>query len=107
MRVNEQEKFLDREKQREQLQAVLSQSGLQKPGFVALEFYGIGGLGKSRVLDEAKRECRELGLPFVVIDFLADRFGPGPPWDQWRGTESKKQSSSSDNVRIVSRSPRG
>ena len=29
-----------------------------------------------------------------LIDFLADRFGPEPPWDQWRRTGSKKQSSS-------------
>ena len=29
-----------------------------------------------------------------LIDFLAARFGPEPPWDQWRRTGSKKQSSS-------------
>jgi DNA-binding transcriptional LysR family regulator len=27
-----------------------------------------------------------------LIDFLADRFGPEPPWDQWRRTESTRRS---------------
>ena len=27
-----------------------------------------------------------------LIDFFADRFGPEPPWDQWRRTESTKKS---------------
>lgn len=62
-------KLIDRNKQREKINSILSESK-EKGSFVSLEFYGIGGLGKSRILEIAKEECRKRNLPFATIDFL-------------------------------------
>jgi CHAT domain-containing protein len=62
--------LINRNEQREKIESLLTQDGKGIP-FAALEFFGIGGLGKSRTLEIAKQECRDKSLPFVVIDFLA------------------------------------
>ena len=43
-------------------------------GYAWLEMSGLGGIGKSCILDEVKAQCRDYsdgkGLPFVNVDFL-------------------------------------
>jgi hypothetical protein len=62
--------YIDRQAQLEQIQIFLDQIQNEDFSFAALEFYGIGGLGKSCILEQAKQQCRSRGLPFVLIDFL-------------------------------------
>lgn len=61
--------LINRKEQREKIERLLAQDGKGIP-FAALEFFGIGGLGKSRTLEIAKQECRDKNLPFVIVDFL-------------------------------------
>jgi hypothetical protein len=61
--------LINRKEQREKIESLLAQDGKGIP-FAALEFFGIGGLGKSRTLEIAKQACRDKNLPFVVVDFL-------------------------------------
>lgn len=42
----------------------------QPERLLGLEMHGVGGIGKSRILDEVKKQCREKGLPFVGVDLL-------------------------------------
>ncbi len=67
--------MIDRKQQRQEIASLFDKLG-DDPKFRLLEFYGIGGLGKSRILNAAKQECRASGLPFVAIDFLS--FGNQP-----------------------------
>jgi hypothetical protein len=60
--------LINRKQQREKIANLLTQKE-DGPKFDVLEFFGIGGLGKSRILEAAKQECRERGLLFAVIDF--------------------------------------
>jgi hypothetical protein len=64
--------IIDRRKQREQLQQVLTHLRNRRNEdlrFDAFEYYGVEGIGKSRMLDEVKSVCRDEKLPFVVFDF--------------------------------------
>jgi hypothetical protein len=71
-------KLINRIKQREQLQELLDHkivggsqhSGNEIKPFIGIEYYGIGGIGKTRFLEEAKIQCRERKLPFAIIDFF-------------------------------------
>jgi hypothetical protein len=65
------EKLIGREKQGEEIAGTLHALVHQEVGFQGLEFYGLAGIGKSRILDEAKAQCREKSLAFAVIDFLS------------------------------------
>ena len=49
--------------------------------FTALEYYGVEGIGKTRMLEQAKKETLLQKLPLVVMDF---RLG-------WSGEESSSQ----------------
>ena len=60
--------LINRNEQREKIKSLLSKETEQT--HCVLEFFGIAGLGKSRVLEIAKEECRKKELPFGVIDFL-------------------------------------
>ncbi|MBM4431310.1 MAG: CHAT domain-containing protein, partial [Chloroflexi bacterium] len=51
--------FIDREQQRQQIRERLQKIGQGESRFAAMEFYGIAGLGKSRMLDEVKEQCRD------------------------------------------------
>ncbi len=75
--------FIDRKKQREQIAKILDQVEKRESRFAALEFYGIGGLGKSRILDEAKEHCRQLSLPFAVVDCLISDTANAQPLNIW------------------------
>lgn len=64
--------IINRKQQREQLKRVLAHTRDRKKEdlrFDALEYFGVEGIGKSRMLDEAKSVCRDEKLPFVVFDF--------------------------------------
>lgn len=68
------EKPIDREYQKKLTEEALSKieagrfvSGTSLP-FCALEFYGIEGIGKTRVLNVVKELCEARQLPFVVIE---------------------------------------
>jgi hypothetical protein len=64
--------IINRKQQREQLKQALTRARHRKKEdlrFDALEYYGVEGIGKSRMLDEAKSACRDEQLPFVVFDF--------------------------------------
>jgi hypothetical protein len=65
------EKLLDREKQRQEIAEALQSLQSTAPRFHGLEFYGLAGIGKSRILDVAKSQCRERALAFAVVDFLS------------------------------------
>lgn len=62
--------FLDREQQRKKIVNALDDLSKNGAPLKVLEFYGIGGLGKSRILDEAKSQCRERNLPFAGVDLM-------------------------------------
>ena len=67
--INTSKMMIDRNEQRAKIEELL----VVKKGesvFTALEFFGIGGLGKTRILEVAKEECRNKGLSFAVVDFL-------------------------------------
>lgn len=82
--------FKDREEQRKHIArlfvkveaALASTDGsASRPsdgGYVGLEIYGLGGIGKSRILDEVKLQCRERKLLFISVDFLAIELDGGP-----------------------------
>jgi hypothetical protein len=65
------EKLLDREKQRLEIAGAFRALLNHETPFLGLEFYGLAGIGKSRVLDAAKAQCRENALAFAVVDFLS------------------------------------
>lgn len=73
--------FVDRKRQREQIAKILDQVEKRETRFAALEFYGIGGLGKSRILDEAKDQCRQRKLWFAIADFLVSEKANTHPLD--------------------------
>lgn len=83
----------NREEQREHIGRILTKvetvltstdSPASRPsddGYAGLEMYGLGGIGKSRILDEVKAQCREhrdRQLPFIIVDFLAMELDGGP-----------------------------
>jgi hypothetical protein len=60
--------LIDREQQRKKIRELFAQ--MAEVPFAAMEFYGVGGLGKSRVLEIAKQESREQGFPLTIVDLL-------------------------------------
>lgn len=62
--------MIDRKQQQQEISGLFRELG-NDPKFRLLEFYGIGGLGKSRILNVAKQECRARNVPFAAIDFYA------------------------------------
>ena len=63
------QELIDRKEQSKQIDKALKQIQSHLP-FVGLEYYGIGGLGKSRILDRVKEKCIEQKQPFATIDLL-------------------------------------
>lgn len=60
--------FINRGTQRKEVSRILDAlPGLPSP-LSGLEFYGIAGSGKSRMLDLAKEECRTRQLSFALVD---------------------------------------
>ena len=60
--------LVNRKQQRKQIQQLFA--NIDEERFAAMEFYGVGGLGKSRVLEIAKAESRKQQYPLVIIDML-------------------------------------
>jgi hypothetical protein len=66
--------FVDRERQRSIIDTALKGGDTAQHPRV-IEFYGVAGIGKSRILEEVKNKCRKGGIPFIGIDFmLAETF---------------------------------
>ncbi len=74
--------MINRKQQRQEIARLFNELGGGSK-FKLLEFYGIGGLGKSRILNTARQECRDRGLPFAGIDFFpfGDQPTPHPELD--------------------------
>jgi len=63
--------IVNRLKQRKQIQDALADLSGRKIDlrFIALEYYGVEGIGKTRMLDQAKKESIDQQFPLVVVDF--------------------------------------
>jgi len=62
-------KLIDRSQQREIVERILDcETKCPKPSLV--EFYGVAGIGKSKVLEYVKIKSRDCNIPFLSIDFL-------------------------------------
>jgi hypothetical protein len=78
---------VNRKEQLKQIRQGLTQiqSGKLDLPLVALEYWGIEGIGKTSMLKQAKEQCLQLKLPFASIDFRFEKASA----DQVKQTASK------------------
>ena len=64
------DEIVNRNKQLAAIKKALKLSDQSDEDLRIIEWYGISGVGKSRILNEAKRCCRDTELKFLVFDFV-------------------------------------
>ncbi|MGH7595625.1 MAG: CHAT domain-containing protein [bacterium] len=95
------EQFINRQQEIEQVEQTLDQlRKLKPPAMRGIVYYGLPGIGKSRILKYVKTRCGEKAFfptwvdfqnlrvrsPFSYLLFLADQFDPGQTRSRFRDT---------------------
>jgi len=66
--------IIDRDEEKKKVQEALRAIRADRtPRAIVLEFYGLAGLGKTRLLKENREQCRQAGVPFAFADLSGAR----------------------------------